>query len=92
MERVAQAMGDAGAQLLEHLHLVSKHLEFWKAREQVCFLSAFFENPLEDGSKKNLKVLMVFSKLGFQKLGMRLDLLPATLHLEHLHNDIQGTC
>ncbi len=42
LERVVQAMGDAGAQLLEHLHLVSKHLEFWKAREQVCFLSAFF--------------------------------------------------
>ncbi|KAH8950100.1 hypothetical protein BDL97_10G066500 [Sphagnum fallax] len=34
LERVVQAMGDAGAQLLEHLHLVSKHLEFWKAREQ----------------------------------------------------------
>ncbi len=42
VERVVQAMGDAGAQLLEHLHLVSKHLEFWKAREQVCFLPAFF--------------------------------------------------
>lgn len=35
VERVLDILGDASAQVLEHLHEVNKHLQFWQIRAQV---------------------------------------------------------